>query len=360
MVEPITAQNILIKAIRNPLDMIDFSALEWNTCIKEAKLSALSGRLAYDAKQLKFDHKLPLKVQNIFKSFINESRSSQRRVTWEINRVKRALYDCDEKVVLLKGAAYLVKKLRCSHGRMSVDLDILVAKNRLDWVEEKFLSAGWESQVVNDYDQKFYREYSHELPPMVHPDRNISIDVHHTILPITNKMCPDINKMLDKIVKSQDGFYTFSNIDIILHSVVHLFQDGEIRSSLRNLVEQHDLYTEFGEDSHFWQNLIPRAEELGLLRPLYYSLIFCRMIMGTVIPDHVMTGMNNHKPHFIYDNLMKLMVPNVISPSLGARGLKRWLCQNGLYIRSHWLRMPPLLLAKHLTIKFFRGFKTEP
>ncbi len=54
--------------------------------------------------------------------------------------------------------------------------------------------------------------------------------------------------------------------------------------------------------------------------------------------------------------LMNWMVPAVISPTLGARGLNRWICQNGLYMRSHWLKMPPLLLVKHLTIKFFINF----
>ena len=30
------------------------------------------------------------------------------------------------------------------------------------------------------------------------------------------------------------------------------------------------------------------------------------------------------------------------------------LARSALYIRAHWLRMPPLLLARHLTVKAFR------
>lgn len=350
-----TENNILIQVLKDPYMMTGLSIDQWNICLKEAKLSGTAGRLAYDADKLSITNKLPLKVQDLFKGFLYTSASSTRKIKWEMNRVARALHDSGEKTILLKGAAYISKKLQCTHGRTSVDLDILVAKNRIDWAEEQFLKAGWQHQVINDYDQKFYREYSHELPPLVHPDRHISIDVHHSILPLTSRVSPDMDKMMAAAVQADDGFYVFSNVDIILHSVVHLFQDGEIRSSIRNLLEQHDLYNEFGKDDQFWQELIPRAHALGLSRALYYSLKFCKIIFDTHIPKSVMTDINAYKPGFLTQKLMDYMVPAVISPTHGARGLARLFAMNGLYIRSHWLRMPPMLLVKHLTIKFFRG-----
>ena len=52
---------------------------------------------------------------------------------------------------------------------------------------------------------------------------------------------------------------------------------------------------------------------------------------------------------------MNLLVPVALSPSLPDRvppltAFARWL----LFIRSHWLRMPPLMLARHLAIKGWR------
>lgn len=359
MTELVTDKNILIKVLKEPGLMADLSVSEWNVFLKEAKVANLTGRLAADAKLLGLTKDLPLKVQNLFKSFSYQSASSERMIKWEMNRVKRALKETDDKIILLKGAAYIAKNLKCTRGRMSVDLDILVAKNRIDFAEELFLAAGWEHQVENDYDQKFYREYSHELPPMVHPDRQISIDVHHSILPVTSRVYPDMKKLINDAVPIEEGFYTFSNEDIILHSIVHQFQDGEVRSSLRNLLEQHDMLEEFGGDPEFWKRLVPRAVMLGFTRSLYYSLRYCKMIMGTEIPEAVFAELKPHGPSGITKSLMDFMVPGVISPTLGAKGIRRWLSMNGLYVRSHWLRMPPILLAKHLTIKFFRRFKSE-
>ena len=271
MSNPVTEQNILINVLKEPLRMLELSVADWNEVFREAKISSLAGRLAADADTLGLANQLPLKVQNLFKSYRYGSASSERMIKWEMNRVRRALRFGDEKVILLKGAAYIDRNLKCTNGRVSVDLDILVAKNRLDWAEEQFLAAGWQHHLENDYDQKFYREYSHELPPMVHPDRQISIDVHHSILPVTSRVYPDMSKLINESEKARDGFYTFSNVDMFLHSVVHLWQDGEVRSSLRNLLEQHDMLEEFGADPEFWLKLVPRAVELGFTRALYYA-----------------------------------------------------------------------------------------
>lgn len=357
MANIMTHENILVKVIKDPQVMTGLSIEQWNICLKEAKLSGTAGRLAYDAKRLNITDKLPLKVQDQFRGFIYNSGASIRKIQWEMNRVARALKGASEKVILLKGATYIAKDLICSKGRTSVDLDILVAKNRIDWAEEQFLAAGWKHQVINDYDQKFYREYSHELPPLVHPDRHISIDVHHNILPVTSRVKPDIKEMIAAVVKIDENFYVFCDVDIILHSIVHLFQDGEIRSSIRNLLEQHDLYEEFGQNPQFWQDLIPRAQQLGLTRALYYSLKFCRLIFETEIPEHITAQIKQYQPNFLARKLMNFMVLGVISPNLGLKGIGRYIAMNGLYIRSHWLRMPPALLIKHLSIKFYRGLK---
>ena len=359
MTNVITDQNILIRVLKTPGKMAELSVDEWNELLIEAKIANLAGRLAADATDLGIRDQLPKKVQNLFKSFDYQSASSTRMIKWEMNRVKRALKDEDDKIILLKGAAYIAKGLRCTRGRISVDLDILLKKNRIDFAEEKFLAAGWKHHVEHDYDQKFYREYSHELPPLIDPDRQISIDVHHSILPITSRVYPDMNKLFENAEPCKDGYYTFSNVDIILHSVVHLFQDGEVRSSLRNLLEQHDMFEEFGDDPEFWQQLVPRAQELGFTGALYYALRYTKMILGTNIPEHVFNDIAPFEPNIFTKSMMDWMVPGVISPTIGAQGLPRWISMNGLYLRSHWLRMPFGLLLKHLGTKTMMRIKGE-
>ncbi|UUZ51358.1 nucleotidyltransferase family protein [Massilia sp. B-10] len=41
------------------------------------------------------------------------------------------------------------------------------------------------------YDQRYYRVWMHEIPPMQHVQRGSVIDVHHAILPLTAAARPD-------------------------------------------------------------------------------------------------------------------------------------------------------------------------
>jgi hypothetical protein len=104
---------------------------------------------------------------------------------WEISRIQRALASVDTPIIFLKGAAYLMSALANAKGRLSSDIDILVAKNMLPQVESALIEHGWEPIKLADYDQLYYRTWAHELPPLRHRDRNTVVDVHHTILPLT-------------------------------------------------------------------------------------------------------------------------------------------------------------------------------
>jgi hypothetical protein len=59
--------------------------------------------------------------------------------------------------------------------------------------------------------------------------------------------------------------------------------------------------------------------------------------------------------------MMDALVPRVLGPvhpdlrSPASLRFARWL----LYVRSHWLRMPPALLARHLTTKWMRRFRPQ-
>src|SRR3546814_4904350 len=70
----------------------------------------------------------------------------------------------------------------------------------------------------------------HELPPLIHKERDRMIDVHHTILPLTARQTPDAEVMIADSVALGDGLFVLSPEDMVLHCVAHLFADGDLRS----------------------------------------------------------------------------------------------------------------------------------
>ena len=138
----------------------------------------------------------------------------------------------------------------------------------------------------------------------------------------------------------------------MIHAALHLFQDGDLAERLRELVDLHELAGEFAaSDTAFWDTLAERSRLHQAGRPLYYAFHFARRLLGTPVPDGFLGGLSP-RPGPISMALMDTLAPAAIVPSHPDRvppgaALARLL----LFIRSHWLRMPPLLLARHLAIK---------
>ena len=45
----------------------------------------------------------------------------------------------------------------------------MVPRERIETVERTLLDRGWKTPVQDDYDDRYYREWSHEIPPLMHP-----------------------------------------------------------------------------------------------------------------------------------------------------------------------------------------------
>ena len=124
---------------------------------------------------------------------------------------------------------------------------------------------------------------------------------------------------------------------------------------MRGLVDVDSLLRELGAQDGFWQALVPRATELELVRPLFYALRYSVLMLATPVPATVMSevGGSPGAPTFgpvvhLMDALfLRALRPNHASTSDIWTPLARWL----VYLRGHWLRMPPWLLVIHLARK---------
>jgi hypothetical protein len=221
-------------------------------------------------------------------------------------------------------------------------------------VEAALMMAGWATTHHDAYDQRYYRQWMHELPPMRHLRRESMIDVHHAILPKTASARPDpaLLRAAAVPVPGLPGVLMLAPADMVLHSAVHLFSDGEFDHGLRDLLDIHRLLGHFGRDRRFWAELVPRARQLQLERSLFYALRYSRMLLGTAIPDTVLTDVAGPSPVLLrgMDALFRrALLPRHASCGDRLSGPARFL----LYLRGNWLRMPPLLLARHLFHKAF-------
>jgi len=183
---------LLVDALRDPAIASDLDVQGWTELLSMARAEQLLGTLA---ERLKIES-VPPKVAEILAEARVNADYQRRSALWEADCARRALAGYGGKVVLLKGTAYVAAGLRAGEGRLIGDLDILVARDDLPQVEAALLAAGWEWVKPDPYDDAYYRDHMHELPPLIHKERDRMIDVHHTVLPLTARPTPDAAGML--------------------------------------------------------------------------------------------------------------------------------------------------------------------
>ncbi len=180
------------------------------------------------------------------------------------------------------------------------------------------------------------------------------LDVHHAIAPETARARPDSALLLRDAIPLAEpqGFAVLAPTDMVVHCATHLFQDEEFSHAPRDLVDFDALLRHFGADDAFWPALLSRAAELRLSRPVYYALRWASRIHRTPVPPSILDESARHAPAIPVRQLMDFLLGPALRPT-SARASTRW-ARRALYIRGHWLKMPPHLLAWHLTAKALR------
>ena len=345
----------LLRALCCPASMAGFTYAQWDSLLPRARACRCLGRLAAAARTHDLDH-LPGPVQDHLEAASAEAAHGERIIRWEINRVERALVQLSVPVLLLKGAAYAAAELPIAKGRSASDIDIMVPREALVDVERALLQAGWEQAKLEPYDQRYYRTWMHELPPLRHSERGTFVDVHHTILPPTARLKPDPDQLWRRARRlGRSRLHVPAPVDMVLHSAAHLFHDGDLNLALRDLVDIRDLVDYFNTDSGFWHDLVSRAATLDLGRPLFYALRYCRKLLYTDLPEEAMAAVAAFAPPTAILGIMDQLVPRSLVPQY-TPGPTDHAANMLLYMRSHWLRMPPGLLVPHLTRQAFARF----
>jgi len=347
---------LLLRALRDPRVMAGLTLPDWDLLLRQATAANLTVSLYHLAQEHALLAHIPAHPrEHLLWGHVLGERHRQA-VRFEAAAIGAALADAGVPLILLKGAAYVLADLPPGPGRLFSDIDILVPKARLDDVENVLKLYGWAGSHLDAYDQRYYRQWMHEIPPMQHMQRQSVLDVHHAILPETAAVRPDPDKLRAAAcaVPGMPGVQVLAPVDMVLHSATHLFYDGEFDKGLRDLFDLHRLLQHFGATPAFWDILPRRAHELELARPLFYALRYASLLLGTVVPDSAFHALESARPGRLLLGAMDQLFERALLPAHAS-------CADSftasahflLYMRGNWLRMPPVLLARHLFHKAF-------
>lgn len=342
-------------ALNRPQDVARLDLAGWDRLLPQAVRADLVARLAAQLQAAGLLDAVPAAPQTQLRSALQVARAQHVGVLREVALVAQALAGLGAPVLLLKGAAYVAAGLPAAQGRLLSDVDILVPRAALAQAESLLMLAGWMGQAVDAYDARYYREWMHEIPPMLHARRATTLDVHHNILPLTLRRPPDAALLLaDAVpVPGHAGLQMLAPPDMVLHSMAHLFHNDDLSHALRDLSDLDLLLRHFSAMPGFWPRLAERAAALHLQQVLAYGLWATAALLATPVPAAVQTGAavaagwRAAGMHALWRRALR--TPHA-DAALPGQGVARFL----LYLRAHALRMPPLMLARHLGVKAWK------
>lgn len=340
----------LVKALRDADALEEFTALQWDLAIRQARSAGLLARLGLLAQARASRLRLPEGAQRHFTAAACIVVRQHNAVRWEVAHIARALAGSGVNVTLLKGAAYAAGNGPAAMGRTFNDVDILVPKARLADVEHALHVHGWIVGADTAYDERYYRRWMHELPPMVHLQRKTTLDVHHNLLPETARIQTRPDLVMAQAVALPDwpNVLVPCAIDQILHSACHLFHEGEWEHGLRDLHDLHLMLGAFRDAGGTSSDLVARAHALNLMRPFSHAMHCLTTVFETALPVGTLEALPGDRRWMTPVFLRALSTAHQSTRVPGASA-----AEAALYVRSHWLRMPLRLLLPHLAHQAF-------
>lgn len=355
--------NFLLAALAAADDANDWSDGEWGLAVRQARSANLLASLGARFTSVPTPSVRPPEMAaKHFQAARNVVQQRNASVLWECGKLRDALARVGITPVFLKGAGYVAASLPLAGHRHFADIDLMVPQDRIADAETCLMLSGWLCNNHDAYDQRYYRKWMHEIPPLQHIRRGTTLDLHHAIAPLTARYQARSCLLFQDAVPAAmlEGSLVLSPPDMVLHAATHLFSEGEADQALRNLVDISELLQHFQQQPGFSAELARRAFQVGLARPLYYAVRYIDKLMEGDALEELKRPLESASPGMAALRILDAMYLRVFQgnhPSVLGKG--SWLARNALYLRGHWLRMPAHLLLPHLAHKFWRALGTK-
>jgi hypothetical protein len=347
---PIT-EKAIVRALQDPESCIGKSDAWWFSFIKILRFERLLSLFAIRCEELDLLVSFPMVVQGHLKNALIMAQRQADHLKYEVSLLSDSIKTVTPQCLYLKGAAYCLANMTVSKGRLFSDIDVLVPKECLDKIEKSLLFKGWLSKPINDYDERYYREWAHEIPPLVQSRRGTVVDIHHNLVPPISGKAPDINAFLSQTMHV-NGVTVLKPHAMLLHSCIHLIFNETFKQAHRDLYDISSIIKDYG-NSTFWDEAIRLAKETGFYKELFLGCRYSSKKLGYELPPKLISDVpyTSAKLMLLDFVMLKALSPHHPLCEVQGRSIANFLA----WARGHWCKMPLMLLIYHLSIKSGRA-----
>ncbi|WP_274601269.1 nucleotidyltransferase domain-containing protein [Halorhodospira halophila] len=347
----------LCDGLAQPASLLERSGREWTAMLAVGRENLLLGALWHRAMEAGVAERLPEWAARHLWGAALTAETNAAALRWELEQLDSGLIRNLTPPLVLKGGAYVLAGLPNAAGRIAADIDLLFRRDEVERAEAVLFYEGWFGTHHSAYDQRYYRQWMHELPPLQHVKRGTTLDLHHNILPATFAVAVDPERLLSaaRPIGGMDRLQLPAPRHLVLHAIVHLFSETDWDRGLRDLYDIHTLIEHY-EAQHgvvFWEELLNEAEALQVAWLMEPAIRCCQHRFGTLVPESVERRLHDHAASLPARWVSRRMFHHALNGRVSATPWVDALARALVFLRGHWLKMPPLLLARHLFYKAF-------
>ncbi|MDP5459384.1 nucleotidyltransferase family protein [Alishewanella sp. SMS8] len=340
-----------------PESALQLNAQQWVNVILVLRHQQLLARYSYRFKSAKIFLNLSEYAQHHLRNAEILADKQYRQIDSEAEELIDLLEPLNVTPVFLKGAAYALQpQLKPGLGRTFSDIDLLVPKQNIMAIEQRLALFGYLGEPISAYDEHYYRNWTHEIPPVRHHARGTVLDIHHNLVPLVSGRAPNIAAFERHVITTDQGYAVLDLPAITLHSLIHLFFNETFKNAFRDLTDLHLLFSDFSEED--WTEILKLSAETGFQFELMLAVRYCQQLLQTTVPCWVCQQLENGQPAAWRMRLLDFIFGYTLLPKHPlTTSKKQKLAVFFAFVRGHFLKMPLHILLGHLTMKSFFGLR---
>lgn len=346
------SEPLFFSVFSSPSQVETFSLAQWQSLLQQAYKASAVSRLYVRLNTEQLVDYIPEPLQWHFTSAFCRAEGCRRDFNYSLSKLVQHLSSVKTDICLLKGAAYAIDESNpVGKGRQFADIDLLVDRQYLNTVEQVLLWHGWHCEKETEYDDKYYRDWMHELPPMRHSELPVGLDLHHHLVPPTSKMHFEAG-IFNSLLRPTDtkGMHLLTVPGQMLHTSLHMLTNDDLSGLLKDLMDFYILSEDIDRDRHYL-DLIGLATTLNIEVHVKRAIRIVAHLFSITLPAEVQQLV---QPTSRLEGVVDRLYLNQISHQLLADPQTESYSTFLLWCRAHWLKMPLPLLIKHTFSKFTR------
>lgn len=189
-------------------------------------------------------------------------------------------------VLVLKGAALLGTIYRNKALRQMADLDLLVPEAAIGTVVTLLQERGYQAKAQIGTEILDHFTILHHLPPFVHPESNICVELHVTIAPPNRFYSIDIAELwaaAQPLPMAGSAAFTLAPEDLLLYTCMHATYRHLFELGARFLCDVDAIVRHYGATLD-WDRLVARAKAWQWHNGVFLGLHLAHQLLATPIP----------------------------------------------------------------------------